>query len=190
MHLLQSAGCPDSELQTLKNTVANQEVPELKHEHLAFEEKKRSDYRKQKPKKRIAFNLDENGVLEFRKEQIVKLHDIDLSSASRNSPATKPLLVKFEEVKEPVKSPRADQQPEITPEVTVPDSVEAEVETRPAKKVENEEEAKLIVVDRPLENKEKLVVVLNEQTESLKVELLEESKDEVASVCTQIEDDN
>jgi len=30
MHLLQSAGCPESELATLKNTVANQEVPEMK----------------------------------------------------------------------------------------------------------------------------------------------------------------
>ena len=37
-------------------------------------------------------------MLEFRKEQIVKLHDVDLSSATRNQPATKPRLVKFDKI--------------------------------------------------------------------------------------------
>lgn len=41
-------------------------------------------------------------MLEFRKEQIVKLHDVDLSSANRNQPATRPVLVKFEEIKNEV----------------------------------------------------------------------------------------
>ncbi len=45
MHLLQSAGCPESEMQTLKNTVKNQEVPMLLGTEAEFEEKKREDYR-------------------------------------------------------------------------------------------------------------------------------------------------
>ena len=49
-----------------------------------IEERKRDEYRKIKPKRKIVFNLEENVTLEFRKEQIVKLHDVDLSSANRN----------------------------------------------------------------------------------------------------------
>jgi hypothetical protein len=45
MHLLQSAGCPESEMQTLKNTVQNQEVPMLLGTEAEVEEKKREDYR-------------------------------------------------------------------------------------------------------------------------------------------------
>jgi hypothetical protein len=45
MHLLQSAGCPESEMQTLKNTVKNQEVPMLLGTEAEVEEKKREDYR-------------------------------------------------------------------------------------------------------------------------------------------------
>ena len=100
-------------------------MPELKEAEAAQEEQKREDYRKQRPKKRIVFNLEENSVLEFRKEQIVKLHDVDLSSATRNQPATKSRLVKFDNPSpELPKDQRAsvlpnEQQPEITPELSV-----------------------------------------------------------------------
>ena len=64
-------------------------------------------------------------MLEFKKEQIVKLHDVDLSSAKRNDPLTKPNLVKFIESPanvEPQKetdgaSSVSDQQPKITPKL-------------------------------------------------------------------------
>jgi hypothetical protein len=44
MHLLQSAGCPESEMQTLKNTVANQEVRELNKEEVETEYSKCSEW--------------------------------------------------------------------------------------------------------------------------------------------------
>lgn len=71
--------------------------------------------------------MEENGVLEFKKEQIVKLHDVDLSSAKRNTPATKPRLVKFNEPmttrSNSMSSAASDMFPEITPEQPITDEL-------------------------------------------------------------------
>jgi hypothetical protein len=126
-------------------------------------------------------------VLEFRKEQIVKLHDIDLSSASRNQPATKPRLVKFvEEVKLPeAQSPRVPSRrsscnencPEITPEVveiTSPVMIEEEM-------VKHQEESKEVANQdcellRSPEPTAKLVVVLAEASKPAAIQIEQESQ--------------
>jgi len=126
-------------------------------------------------------------VLEFRKEQIVKLHDIDLSSANRNQPATKPRLVKFvEEVKLPeAQSPRVPSRrsscnencPEITPEVveiTSPVMIEEEM-------VKHQEESKE-VADQDCElvrsPTAKLVVVLAEASKPAAIQIEQESQED------------
>lgn len=78
MAMLESNGCPVEQLQTLKNTVTNQDVRNMTETEHEVESKKRDERRTQikRPKKKIQFNLQNNITREFRTEDIV-LHDED-----------------------------------------------------------------------------------------------------------------
>ena len=72
--MLENQGCPVDQMFTLKNTVANQNIPNINDEDLEIEKKRRSDRRTEikRPKRRITFNLEQNKEREFRITDIVQ----------------------------------------------------------------------------------------------------------------------
>jgi hypothetical protein len=73
MLLLEDNGCSEEQLETLRNTVKNQDVKPLSVEDANSEYGKRTERREKinRPRKGIKFALDKNQVKEFRIEDVV-----------------------------------------------------------------------------------------------------------------------
>lgn len=95
--MLENNGCPPEQLQTLRNTVTNQDVKNIPPEDFSVEQKKRCDRRVEinRPKRSISFGLDNNKTREFKISDIVQSDDRVIKSADRNDPKTPGRLVKL-----------------------------------------------------------------------------------------------
>lgn len=104
MLLLEDNGCSDEQLETLRNTVKNQDVKPLSPEEQVTEYSKRDERREKikRPKKGIKFDLEKNVVKEFKVQDIVTVDQTPLKSAMRNQATTPGRLVKFDIIEEQV----------------------------------------------------------------------------------------
>ena len=95
--MLENNGCPPEQLQTLRNTVQNQDVKPIPPEDFMLEQKKRGDRRQEinRPKRSVVFNLEENKIKEFKISDIVQTDEKVIRSAERSEPATPGRLVKL-----------------------------------------------------------------------------------------------
>lgn len=95
--MLEQNGCPPEQLQTLRNTVQNQDVKNIPPEDFFLEQKKRGDRRVEidRPKRSVMFVLEENKTKEFRISDIVQSDERVIKSADRNEPNTEGRLVKL-----------------------------------------------------------------------------------------------
>ena len=85
--MLENNGCPPEQLQTLRNTVTNQDVKAIAPEDFTVEQKKRTDRRVEinRPRKSIQFNLENNKTREFRITDIVQNDEtVVIRSAERS----------------------------------------------------------------------------------------------------------
>ena len=95
--MLENNGIQPESLQTLRNTVTNQDVKQIAPEDHTIEQNKRETRRKEinRPKKSIQFALDNNMTREFRINDVVQRDEKVIKSAERNQPKTPGRLVKL-----------------------------------------------------------------------------------------------
>ena len=132
--MLENNSCPPEQLQTLRNTVQNQDVKAIAPEDHVVEQKKRGDRRIaiNRPKKSIKFNLDNNATREFRISDVVQSDERVIRSGERDQPVTPSRLVKLEPMPEasPDDQTASPQKSETPKETEIEKKTEESFETQ------------------------------------------------------------